>query len=274
MQEFYEVRPSPFQASKGTRMTFPAHYHNDIEIICLTEGELFLYNGQKEYFLSKGDIFVSFPNQIHQYEAKTDESHIILIFDPAICEPFRSIFTDYVPLCPHIIAQDVPGIIGALLEEIVVENHSNDEYSLKAAQGLLVCIVGKLLRQLTLEKKTHIDLTTTQRLIHYCLENFRTHISLDDLSKKINSSKYHISHIFSEKIKLSFNHYINRLRVGYAADQLLSTDKTITEIAYESGFESTRTFNRAFLQFFNLTPKEFKEKNNLNHEYNFHIQQK
>jgi AraC-like DNA-binding protein len=60
------------------------------------------------------------------------------------------------------------------------------------------------------------------------------------------------------RIKINFCSYINILRVNEACSLLQQSDKSIIEIAEESGFSSLRTFNRAFLRHVGISPREYR----------------
>ena len=72
-------------------------------------------------------------------------------------------------------------------------------------------------------------------------------------------SKYYISHLFSMKLKVRFNDYINSLRINDACRQLRQTDKTVTEISECVGFNTLRTFNRAFIKQVGTSPSEYRK---------------
>ena len=72
-------------------------------------------------------------------------------------------------------------------------------------------------------------------------------------------SKYHISHLFNNKLGISFNTYINTLRINTACDLLEETDKKTTDISEEIGFGSIRSFNRAFLQIMDMSPLQYRK---------------
>ena len=69
-------------------------------------------------------------------------------------------------------------------------------------------------------------------------------------------NKYYISHIFNERLNISFTDFINSLRIEHACS-LLERGANITEVALSSGFSSVRTFNRVFLQTLNTTPRDY-----------------
>ena len=106
-------------------------------------------------------------------------------------------------------------------------------------------------------KSSHISL---REILHYCKQNYQTDISIEKMSKDLRISKSYISHAFSNKVKMSFRTYINLLRLYEAVNLLENTSKNITEIASEAGFESIRTFNRAFKAQYGISPAQYRKK--------------
>ena len=67
-----------------------------------------------------------------------------------------------------------------------------------------------------------------------------------------------LSKLFNAYKKMRIGDYINGLRVREAAALLGTTDQSVTDIAFEVGFESLRTFNRAFAREMNTTPEQYR----------------
>ncbi len=72
-------------------------------------------------------------------------------------------------------------------------------------------------------------------------------------------SQYTLSRIFSGTFHTNFNRYLNTTRLRYAVHLMKYTDQTITEAAMNSGFESQRTFNRAFSEVYRMSPSEYRK---------------
>jgi AraC-like DNA-binding protein len=78
------------------------------------------------------------------------------------------------------------------------------------------------------------------------------------LSDALHINKYHISHLFGEKLGMGVVEYVNIRRVAAACDELKKTRKSVTEIALSVGFNSPRSLNRAFKKVLGKTPLEYK----------------
>ena len=78
------------------------------------------------------------------------------------------------------------------------------------------------------------------------------------LERELHLNKYYISHLFSSKLGIRFNDYVNSLRVSQACRLLRDTEMPITEISDAVGFNTQRTFNRAFARFRGCSPGEYR----------------
>ncbi|MEL6304738.1 MAG: helix-turn-helix domain-containing protein, partial [Bacteroidota bacterium] len=85
-------------------------------------------------------------------------------------------------------------------------------------------------------------------------------IRLDELAKMLDVSRNHASQIINEHFSMNFFEFINYYRIG-VAKQLLSSrtsDISITDVAFQSGFNNRISFYKAFKKFEGTSPSEFK----------------
>ena len=125
-------------------------------------------------------------------------------------------------------------------------------------------IFGEVLNGVELKPRVKTDNFTLQNILNYCTLNFNFELTLDDVADGLHLSKYYISHLFNKKLGIGFNAYLNRLRVNKSCDLLENTDKKIVDIVQEAGFNSIRSFNRAFTQIMNMTPSDYRKSKKAN----------
>ena len=91
---------------------------------------------------------------------------------------------------------------------------------------------------------------------------YKEDLTLPKLAATLGIKTYQLSHFINNYIEMSFADFINTYRVEDAKKKILtSQDVTILNIAYESGFNSKASFNRAFKKFTGLTPSDFRNIN-------------
>ena len=104
------------------------------------------------------------------------------------------------------------------------------------------------------------DAKTIQNILDYCVEHYRESVTISAIAAALNLSESYVSHIFSDRLLISFRGYINSMRIHEAMRLIEEGKLSYTEIAYETGFGTIRTFNRAFSAHAGCTPSEYKIK--------------
>ncbi len=252
MNFFYEtIRHGKLHCMLGNTLDFPAHIHDSVEFVYLLCGSAkVLYEG-KEYILKENDAFIVFPQKIHYYYQSENVQVINTIVPTEYLSEFGSLFRTKILLTPHI--KNVSAFCRTLLLE--AEKSQNISFKRSAVQAAF----SLLIENAHFGNKKSSDPTTLQKIITYCENHFKENITLETVSKELFISKSYISHIFGEKIQMGFRNYVNSLRLSFSLQLLKEGMLTVTEIASECGFESIRSFNRAFQKHYNTTPSTYKK---------------
>lgn len=99
--------------------------------------------------------------------------------------------------------------------------------------------------------------TKMNKVVKYMLQNFQNKIKVTDLLNLANMSNSSFCNLFKATYRMTFKDYLLKIRIGYACRQLKEGSKSISEIAYNSGFENLSNFNRQFKKIKKTTPKEY-----------------
>lgn len=94
-----------------------------------------------------------------------------------------------------------------------------------------------------------------EKAIAFVEENLNTKISLSSISKQAFSSLSHFHRIFYFMTGVTLKEYIRRRRLSNAGIALITTSKSIIDIAHEVQFETPESFNKAFKKMFELSPR-------------------
>lgn len=260
MFAFYENKSNELTFSEGKKLEFSAHLHKHIELVYMFEGETnIIVDGVKDTLCS-GDIFITFPNQVHQYCKIGHEKYYIFIFSPDFLPDIKDIFTNYIPKSAIIKNASKNPKLLAFLQAIFESSKISSSYKEIIIKGNLLAFMGELFSMMTLIPNKNSGLNVLVNILNYCSKNYTKELSLDIVSRDLHINKCYISHIFSEKLYMGFNEFVNGLRISDACKYLSEEKYSITEIALMVGFNTTRTFNRAFLKQLGITPREYKNK--------------
>ena len=252
--------------SKGKLACLP-HLHRELELVYMIEGKSVGYADTVRCELNPGDIFLSFPNQIHFYETNEPERFWIYIFSPDMLPEFADTLNLALPKSPLIAnagnQPEIHRLLTALIEnrKQFQVNQTDNPYLHNLNRGYLLSLFSLIIPQMELEQISISDSGSLHAIVSFCTSNFAENLSLSLLEEKLHLNKYYISHLFSKKLGLRFNDYINSLRISEACRYLLNTDTSITEISELVGFNTQRTFNRAFIKAMGMTPGEYRKSN-------------
>lgn len=231
----------------------------------MIEGDSVGYADTVREEIHSDDIFLTFPNQIHFYETFAKEKYWIFIFSPDLIPEFSETLSLAIPRSPVLkkagTQPEIKRLLHALMENEKQLLTNETPYLQNLTRGYLLSLFSLLLPQMELEQISISDSGALRSIVSYCTSNFSENLSLSLLEEKLHLNKYYISHLFSKKLGLRFNDYINSLRISEACRYLLNSDSSITEISEIVGFNTQRTFNRAFIKAMGTTPGEYRKNN-------------
>ncbi len=231
-------------------LDFPAHIHEDIELVYVRRGHATVYCDGTKYLLTDRSFFIAFPNQVHHYIDSDDGDYILLIVKPADRE---QLFNGH----PVSSVCDDPDDHTVMLLEMALKEYEQDGYSPVIAAYLSVFFT-KLMTFYEMQSNTATN-NTVYRILRYCNEHYREEITVSSLAEELHLSKSSVSHIFSMRLGISFSDHINSLRLNDAVHLLKLGHYSVTDVSQRAGFPTIRTFNRAFLKQYGMSPSAYKK---------------
>lgn len=97
-----------------------------------------------------------------------------------------------------------------------------------------------------------------QKILAYLSSHMDKRISLSELSQKVPMASSSLSRLFRQKMGISLVDYLNTQRIAQSCQLLTETDRTISEVCFDVGFENLSNFNRQFLKRKQCSPREFR----------------
>ncbi len=98
------------------------------------------------------------------------------------------------------------------------------------------------------------------RIVQEVYARYREDLTLEKLSEQFHLSVPTISSSFKQVTGENFHKFLDRIRIAHACSLLVSTNRSITEVAYETGFLSYASFLRAFSARMGCTPKVYRKR--------------
>lgn len=233
-------------------ISWAPHFHKNFELICVTEGEIFLtVNGNTEVMCA-GDYALILSNQIHSFETRSSSRCWIAVF----AEQFVPHFANRIERLEgeHSIFR-VSDEVDALIQRKLVSESSS--ITMKKACFYAVCDEFMQNVRLT-ERKTHSE-NLVGSIFDYVSTHYKQSISLSDVANKLGYEYHYLSRLLNKGYQINFSRLVNEYRVDKAVSLLENSNESITDIAMESGFKSIRGFNHAFLDIMGISPREYRQ---------------
>lgn len=106
------------------------------------------------------------------------------------------------------------------------------------------------------ESKSMINI---KKAINFMEENYENKFTLEDISAEIGMSPTYFSRFFKKNTGETFYYYLNKIRLYHAHRELLNSDLSVTEIAYNNGFANVKSFIEVFKGVYKTTPSKYKK---------------
>ena len=97
-----------------------------------------------------------------------------------------------------------------------------------------------------------------QKVHTYVWQHFKDDIRLGEAASLAGMSEAAFCRYFRARANKTFTDYVSEIRIGHASKLLLDTPLTISQIAYESGFDTLSNFNRNFKKLTRQTPRDYR----------------
>lgn len=255
------------------RFTSPWHFHEEVELLHIREGRgrRFVGDSLEEY--GPGDLVLLGSNLPHVWSSyskstSTRYSHSLVIqFKPAFLgEPFLAL-PEWGP---------IRGLLGRAARGLRVEGTLRDRVAQRMVEMLtqspcerlsgLIEILAQLstadLRPLASHGFAPVLDVHAQRRINrayqYVMANLSATITLEGASAAAGMNPSAFSRYFALTMGKPFTRFVNELRIGRVCRDLMATDRSISELAFENGYESLSNFNRRFRELRGMSPQAFR----------------
>jgi beta-xylosidase/AraC-like DNA-binding protein len=243
------------------------HFHQDVELIYVLEGEMELKVEGDTFYLKQDDVVVVNPNKKHSYKCSED----ILMASFYISFQSLSNFLESSLIlfwCNSTIDKDdsyeeMRKIIKSIFNHYLNRKGKDDFYEYSLFYQLLNLLTNSFLINNADERFHDKDNKYDDRIneiTNYIRGNYNKPISLNDLAHQLHLSNAYLSRYLKKQLGMNFIDYLNNVRLHYAIEDLLYTDATITRAALDNGFANTAVFNKLFKATYNTTPSAYLKK--------------
>lgn len=250
------------------------HFHNYMEIGICHEGRGTMIIEDSEYSFKPGDIAIIPANMPHNTISQDFELGFwewLYVDIPLALQSISQLaaHTMNVKELERLINQEGQffhkterPILAQIIYQIRQECECRDYLYRESIWVLLQAFVIELLRTKDLKeenlKKDKINLAISPA-INYAEEHYQEPIRMENLAEACGLSESHFRRLFRESMNMSPQEYVAMIRIKRACDLIEKTDKSMGQIAYETGFASVSSFNRNFKKLMETSPFRWKQ---------------
>lgn len=251
----------------------PWHWHEDIEVVYIEEGQLILKTPAKSFCLKKGDCMVINSNILH-YASTIDQCtlHSLVFNIGLIVGKNDSVFAKKY-IIPLISCQSFSNYLIARGEnekviyyfkkafEGIIEERAGFEFTVRESLSqICFFLYEQFAKEITImdSNQSHDNLRI-RKMLEYIHENFSNNIALGEIAKVVNIGERECLRCFQKTIQMSPIQYLLKYRIMQSA-QMLSRNpsSSISEIGTFCGFDSPSNFAKMFKRFYDCTPREYR----------------
>lgn len=220
------------------------HLHRDPELVCVLEGEVVAHVETRKEILREGEFALILPNQVHSFETPHSSKAKVIVFAPEYAPEFRNLLGDREGMTSAFSMDEEDRKF--FLRK--TEPDTPDRMDLCACLSL-AC--GSYLRQKTEEgllPRNRQSEDILHKILSFISDHYTEDVSLTAMAEALGYEPHYLSRCFHRCFQKNFKQLVNEYRIQHAR-RLLSDGNnrlSVIDIAFASGFQSVRNFNRVY----------------------------
>ncbi len=254
----------------------PFHDHDFLELTYVVQGLAEHIFGEQTSVIGQNDYFIVDYGVRHKYTQIGDTPFVVIncLFLPRLidetlsnCRHFQELADNYLIKFNYrnlkerptrLIYHDTDGHIGQLISRLSLEYNEKRPGHQEMMRCLLIEVLIDTMRRLQRPEPEPGESGLVQYIITQADQNFMEKLSLETLARRCSYSLAYVSKRFKEETGMTFQAYLQSVRIRESCRLLANTPKKIAEISGLVGYSDAKFFNQVFKRQMGMTPREFK----------------
>lgn len=244
------------------------HWHVEFEIIRIISGSFLLSLNEEEMVVESGSVIFVPAGTLHSgipdncvYECIVLDMNLLMNKSDSCIKQIRQVMNHEIEL-QSIYTQsynDIHQIAWTLFDAIGSKKEGYQLLVLGTLYQLFGTIfaIGAYTSHTKQVPRDHKRILQLKHVLEFIESSYTTHISLKDIAASVHMSPKYFCRFFQEMTHRTPIDYLNYYRIERACYQLLTTNQSITEVAYNSGFNDLSYFIKTFKKYKGTTPKKY-----------------
>ncbi len=251
-EHHYGIRQNklcPFFLRKGNGLRDTvANWHKNIEVFYITGGTGYIRCGVSEYELSAGSLVIVNSGTVHRIYSASGIDYFCVIVDDAFCKE-NGLNTEKARFDEHFCDTDTEKIYLKMIE-LMQKNSSENPLQIAKTRSAVLQLLINLFEHhcISLADSDRAQPRSDEyvkKAILYINDSYTSPITLEDIAKAVGISKFHLSREFKKYTNQTLFTYLNFLRCKNA-ELCIQRGMSVTNAAYENGFETLSYFSRTY----------------------------
>jgi len=243
------------------------HWHPETEVLFLLKGSVRVGNSRGTFRLGEGDVMIVNANELHDLVDVTENVILVLQFDPRDVRTKVGREDTCFPLPPESpldegILVDVRRSLARLAEERWTGGSAYVPACLSGFYGVLAHIERGVPAREPVEPTRRV--AKTQERIKSVLDHlhrrYSEKITLGDVADLMGVTPNYASYLIRRGTGRTFQDNLSFIRTGHAVRLLMSTDRSLLDIALSVGFSDPKYFSRSFRRLYGVSPRQMMRK--------------
>ena len=233
------------------------HWHGFVEIEFFIEGSGMHQYGENKEPVKNGDIWVLSTYDSHQLIIDKGVRSVNIAVDPDILHPklLNQLALTH-PLHCTLNEEDIQHFISKV-DILCHEQEHRELLSRVKANAVINEMLVDIVRKSSPDAML-INNRIVRDMVEYLQANYRSNTSLVELAAEFSLTPNYCGYLFKKIMGITYNDYLNNLRLKNACKALLTSNVSIKEIAANSGFNSLEYFYTTFKKFYGVTPAKYR----------------
>jgi len=258
-------------AINQTSFNFFWHYHPEYELTLIVKGKGRRLIGDNHEYFESGDLVLIGPGLPHTWVSdsgmKGKSEAIVIQFSLDFMNRFIEL--DELASVNELLLRAKQGISIKGNKSAYVKEHIKqlpEKRGVEKITGLLHILNElSLLKSVSLASSFYQPLKGTEnekrinKVCQYIQKHAADSLTIHQVAALIHLSPSAFCKFFKRITGKTFSDYVNDIRIANVCSQLMATDKQVSEIAFENGFETLTYFNRIFLKKKNIPPSRYRK---------------
>ncbi|MDL2318522.1 AraC family transcriptional regulator [Eubacteriales bacterium OttesenSCG-928-A19] len=232
---------------------FAPHFHNSVELAYVLEGEIIATLDGVERRVGPRGMVISSSYVVHSYETP-EASHIVVAIIPMTEVPSVRQLLSKQAFASPVCEDDERHTLGSLMELLAACGYGGHI----TRKGLCYTLLGMLIDRVGLvEARPNSRTAFIREVLDYLQQHHTDPLSVESVAAQFGYSRSRFSYLFHAHLGYTLMDYVAAVRCRHAAQLLRETDMPVSGVAMSVGFESLRTFHRAFKKQYDMTPHRY-----------------